>query len=109
VSFAQAQGLDRILGIGRFGRVEKGNFVAAAAPALGPVRLRSGQSGRGLWRFVYGRVGDPALPGFGVGLGMGGSGRALRDAHISEARYGAPGCWGSRPEVEVVLRGCAGG
>ena len=44
--FAQAGGLDKILGIGGLGYAEESNFVAAAAPALRPPaerkRLRRG-------------------------------------------------------------------
>ena len=46
VGFAQAEGLDKISGIGGFGGAEEGNFVAAASPALRPPagrkRLRRG-------------------------------------------------------------------
>jgi hypothetical protein len=39
------------------------------------LRLRSGlrQIGRGLWRVVYGRVGDPAFPGLGWPRGWAGA------------------------------------
>jgi hypothetical protein len=82
VGFAQAGGLDKILGIGGLGRAEEGNFVAAATPPLRPPAGR-----KGVEVGFYGKVCRPCLSGV---WGWAGAVALCAMAHISKSRYGSP-------------------